>query len=549
MTERSKFLGHHPETAKLLGAVHLSLSGRYPDRKMEQAINYNLAMAAVRMLNKLSQDKIKVDVLRSAADGSSDNLVEMHFPRGYNFDFVRLAGPKIDTSEEYRGDGGGVSDFASVIYYLLSDKKDLVSMGPVKHGRNIPIAGLPVAKTASIYTGDPDYNLRFHVNRPFTLEMNISPTALALRLLGSADTNVVIKNGQKRSSSQEKAAMLRSLVTGREMLLRNHLLEVEKTKSGETVYRRRTAFYLVYGSSLGGWGTLGLAGVTAEANWEMVDRRTREMAAWMNKWPKEERPAKMISILNMAPTDGKVKDVYLAAAVLGARRRFAVKRLGREARIIEKGKRQGYFIPVADNLAQARNMVDSWESVTRKIRQGGDLGRKALGAYRTYASQWEDAVPYFGISLDIEHFSHYKTTAKEVNSFVREFGQKRLELLGSKRAARIPTLVVIYSVNPRGLGRIVNLQQLDQYWPQGGILVPIINDGFGGAAEKFSMEIATLTELQKGKKEAEIKANPPLVGSMEFVTRWGKTYDKLKDPADFLRRATSGAPLILVASQ
>ena len=344
--------------------------------------------------------------------------------------------------------------------------------------------------------------------------------------------------------------------TGLAMLTKNNLLKtkiVSQKGSGifgkEIKINKRALVVIAYGAP-GGWGSIGRGRPTAEGTWKVADERFQAVKNWTEDTRWKESFLQEIEVANVTPIlpSGGFKAVYFTAAMLGAVKKWQFVQEGQGVRVVPGEKRNGYFVPVANNPSQAATILKEWLFIAQAGRQK-ERSPVIFGAYKGVAKEvWEEAIARTGLSLDIEHFPGGATTAQEVNALVGKFAEARKKLLG-KAVEKVPGFVFVYVVDPLRLGKIVNMNTLRQYYPDANTFVVVLHDGFGAAAAKLVIESRIVQALSQGRQKKELRANPPLVGPMDFRLMWGNKYDTYTDSAAFMQSATAGAPICAIAVQ
>jgi hypothetical protein len=107
--------------------------------------------------------------------------------------------------------------------------------------------------------------------------------------------------------------------------------------------------------------------------------------------------------------------------------------------------------------------------------------------------------------------------ASKINEFTAWFAQKH-QVWAEGRS--VPGVVLVYTFHGQQTGRILHLENLVEYYPHQGTLVPLIFDGYGTLSGKEAVMGQILGSLPNSP---DFPAN---LGAMEFRTRFGDEYDK-----------------------
>jgi len=257
--------------------------------------------------------------------------------------------------------------------------------------------------------------------------------------------------------------------------------------------------YIVYGrpSKQGEetWGSLG-ASRTAEESWQVFRARQEAISQAVG------RKDFALNVLNPVyrSRNGVIKDIYIRKAL----------ELAPENR--------GLVALNFNSLSDAKQTLQRLEKVFPR-----------------------ELLAYLAVGLDIEHFPGGQAEASSLNEFCSWFARKHHEWAGD---SLIPGLVLIYTFRgseEEGKGRILNLENLVQYYLPEKTLVVALFDGYGTKESKLR-KMASLVSSLPNTLEF-----PALVGVMEFRSRWGDKYDKspIRETFTTLR----GAPTFFFASQ
>jgi len=255
--------------------------------------------------------------------------------------------------------------------------------------------------------------------------------------------------------------------------------------------------YVVYGRPAGGWGSLGES-TTAEQSWELAERRKKIISQEIEK--SEDNFA--YTIINPVyfsdnRNSGAIKDIYVSKALEIA------------------PQYKGLVALDFSDIQKAKEVIS-------------DLERKFT----------PQKLVYLAVSLDVEHFfPSGALEANQINEFSRWFAEKHQKWVNEVNL-KIPGFVFVYTF---GGGRILNLNQLQQYYLSSDTLVVPIFDGYGSDGQKlFSM--AKYVQALPNTQEF-----PALVGVMEFQIKHGQKYDTVSPKLTF--KTLEGAPVFFFASQ
>ncbi|KPJ71053.1 hypothetical protein AMJ51_00225 [Microgenomates bacterium DG_75] len=127
-----------------------------------------------------------------------------------------------------------------------------------------------------------------------------------------------------------------------------------------------------------------------------------------------------------------------------------------------------------------------------------EYARNVISHLETFLSK--EQLAHLALSFDAEHFPYSQVDARALNRFVPWFAQKHQEWAEGKS---IPCLVFVY-VFPGS--RILNMQELKQYYLNKNALVVPIFDGWGLKAEKLRSMAGYIGTLP------DTEASPALLG-------------------------------------
>lgn len=150
----------------------------------------------------------------------------------------------------------------------------------------------------------------------------------------------------------------------------------------------------------------------------------------------------------------------------------------------------------------------------------------------------KEQLAYLAAGLDVEHFPGHLVEARTINEFTAWFSQKHQQWAEGKL---IPGVVLVYTFHGQQAGRILNLNELKEYYPQQRTLVPLVFDGYGTLSGKQAVMGQILGPLPNSGDF------PAVLGAMEFRTRFGDEYDKCTIGETF--STLQGAPVFFLASQ
>lgn len=255
--------------------------------------------------------------------------------------------------------------------------------------------------------------------------------------------------------------------------------------------------YLVYGRPAGGWGSLGES-TTAEQSWELAKKRKRTISQEIEK-SENDFAYTIINPVYFSDnrSSGAIKDIYVSKGLELA------------------SKNKGLVSLDFSDIQKAKEVISGFE---------GKFPPQKLA--------------YLAVSFDVEHFlPSGSLEAVKINEFSQWFAEKH-QKWANEVNMNIPGFVFVYTF---GGGRILNLNQLQQYYLSSNTLVIPIFDGYGSDGQKlFSM--ARYVEALPNTQEF-----PALVGVMEFHTKHGRRYDTVSPKSTF--KTLEGAPVFFFASQ
>jgi len=262
--------------------------------------------------------------------------------------------------------------------------------------------------------------------------------------------------------------------------------------------RRGKVVYIVYGrpNKYGEptWGSLG-ATRTAEESWDFYRRIRNTISGEIGK-PEEDFALNIINPVYRSP-NGTLEDVYVDKALELA------------------PQNKGLVALNFNNTDDAYNTIARLETIFPKER-----------------------LAYLAAGLDVEHFPGHIVEAGTINEFTAWFAQKH-QVWAEGRP--IPGVVLVYTFHGQQTGRILHLNELTEYYPQQGTLVPLIFDGYGTLSGKE----AVMGQIHGPLPDSQ--DFPALLGAMEFRTRWGDEYDKCTIEETF--STLLGAPVFFFATQ
>jgi len=308
----------------------------------------------------------------------------------------------------------------------------------------------------------------------------------------------------KNLGSEEKAIPIKPTIIYESKIFEPKVVEkseLGEAKNGlqllEQLGLRGKIVYIVYGRPAGGWGSLGES-TTAEQSWELAAQRRKSIAQEIEK-AEEDFVYTIINPVYFSDNRslGAIKDIYISKGLELA------------------SKNKGLVALDFSDIQKAKEVIS-------------DLEKK-------FPSQ---KLVYLAVSFDVEHFLPNGTLeAKEINEFSRWFAEKHQKWVNEVNL-KIPGFVFVYTF---GGGRILNLNQLQQYYLSLDTLVVPIFDGYGSDGQKlFSLAeyVQTLPNTQEF---------PALVGVMEFYTKHSQRYDTVSPKSTF--KTLEGAPVFFFASQ
>lgn len=277
-------------------------------------------------------------------------------------------------------------------------------------------------------------------------------------------------------------------------------VEIGKIDTGvkllESLNLEGRVIYLVYGRPNRGWGSLGQT-MTAEESWNLAKRRQAETSIAIGK-PTQHFAYTIVNAVYFNDNRGSypIKDIYVEKAL--------------------------ELAPLNNGLvALDFSNIDKAKETILKFESNFLLERMA----------------YLAVSLDVEHFPSKTLEAQKINDFMIWFSQKHNEWL-SKTNIGVPAFVFVYTF---GGGKILNLEQLKQYYLNEKALVIPIFDGYGSDDAKLKAMSGYIKTLPN------TPSNPALLGVMEFQSRWGNKYDIV--PLQLTYNTLMGAPVFVFASQ
>lgn len=254
--------------------------------------------------------------------------------------------------------------------------------------------------------------------------------------------------------------------------------------------------YLVYGRP-GGHGSLGTTKTPAEA-WNKTQERAKQISQLISVNSKNKKPD--IGWLVLNPTYNN--DAYVMEALKLA------------------NMNDGIVAPSFNSIQSAKTTLD-----------------------RLFKNLPAESLSHLSCSLDLEWFKDKKTSSYELNNFIAWFNEKRINAgINKIKDEESPAFVFVYTINPNGsVGGISDLKKLKQYYPEGGVIVVPIIDGFGTIAAKKASYNALINRLQDNSNY------PAIGGIMEFVLKWGAKYDT--GTVNGIYNILSGEPFYVFASQ
>jgi len=264
--------------------------------------------------------------------------------------------------------------------------------------------------------------------------------------------------------------------------------------------------YIVYGrpqkyEGQETWGSLG-AGRTAEESWQIVQNLRGKISQEIGRSDTDFA----LRILNPVYRSGGgvIEDIYIQKAL----------ELAHENR--------GLVALNFNSISDAIETIQRLEGVLPK-----------------------ELLPYLAVGLDIEHFPNRKATAEEINEFSSWFAGKHKEWMINSPNNLLPGLIILYTLHGSSqageIGRILNLEALKQYYLDEKTLVVPVFDGYGSREAKLAKMRQIIASLPNTPDY------PPLLGVMEFSSRWGNRYDSCDTDESF--STLWGAPVFFFASQ
>jgi hypothetical protein len=261
---------------------------------------------------------------------------------------------------------------------------------------------------------------------------------------------------------------------------------------------RGKVVYIVYGrpNKYGEptWGSLG-ATRTAEESWDYY-RRLRSTISGEIGRPQEDFALNIINPVYRS-VNGTIKDIYIDKALELA------------------PQNKGLVALNFNNTDDAYNTIARLETIFPKER-----------------------LAYLAAGLDVEHFPGHMVEARTINEFTAWFAQKHQSWAEGRP---VPGVVLVYTFNGQQTGRIYNLENLVEYYPHQGTLVPLIFDGYGTVSGKEAV-MSQISGLLPNSQDF-----PAILGAMEFWTRFGDEYDKCTIAETF--STLSGAQTFFFATQ
>jgi len=255
--------------------------------------------------------------------------------------------------------------------------------------------------------------------------------------------------------------------------------------------------YIVYGRPAGGWGTLG-GSTTAEQTWNLANERRKVISQAISK-PESQFGFTVINPVYYFDNRslGPIKDIYVEKALELA------------------PQNKGLVALDFSDIENSQNVISGFEEKLPVER-----------------------LVYLAVSLDIEHFLPSGTLeAGKINEFSQWFAKKHKEWSDVAKIF-LPGFVFIYTF---GGGKILNMDQLKQYYLSEGTMVVPIFDGCGTDGKKLASMVNYIRNLPNTEDY------PALLGVMEFQTKHGNRYDTVTPGSTF--KTLEGAPVFFFASQ
>lgn len=477
---------------QLLTTRMMSLGNRHLSSEINAIWAKNILLAVSR-ISPLDAGRLKED---------PTFLGSIQMVPDAEFSFVKEAGPTLTEKDGFLSDGilpgNGVCHLASLINWALEDASisGIEINNVVPH--SAPIPGIPNNRAVSILSADPKQDLVIKNKGKVTLE-------LVFRYVGanidSPLRNYLLVELYSLGKEPSLPAIVKPSST-KPPVENQRLVEVvpELPKNGLEMIQKfglsKRVVCTVYGRP-GGWGSLGST-LTAEQSWakaiQIADRIAPSLIIQEQGDFRALRREVAWLILN---------PVYQTEKVPALKRVYSNKALEMASQM--SGSRRGIFAPDFRSFDEARAFL-------REI--DGD---------RNIPRQW---LKFLSPSLDIEFFPGQRIDARTLNQFVSEFASFRQKW---DPKAEVPAFVMLYAMNPGGtIGRIDNMGGMKQYYPETGIFVVPVIDGWGTPDQKLPHLGSVVKALPQDPN------NPQLVWVMSAYEKWGCLFDKPKpgEPCD-----------------
>jgi hypothetical protein len=278
---------------------------------------------------------------------------------------------------------------------------------------------------------------------------------------------------------------------------------------------------IVYGSpKIGGHGSLGLgADGTAAKSWEIAEDVKKRVlgdaqGCDLGKYVETLKEKEIIIAINpvdrVSSVDEKLTDPYILEGL-----KLAV-------------ENNGLFIL---DLGEG-GLKEGIEAVKKRIEE---IEEMILSSFPNDDALACKHLSRLGISWDLEWMpGEEKNQPRLLNETNEWFANKHREWC--EKAGEISRgVVIIYAYLPS-----VNLEGLQQYYPDQKTVVAVVFDGYGREEEKRNRITGMVNQIGAGERV-------PLVGAMDFSIRWGGVYDQssVRDNLELL----TGAPVIFFAVQ